>query len=282
MFDSIVENMVEKSKSTIPKNEGDYVGEDGLLYCGKCHTKKQTEIEVFGQKRRPYCLCKCEAEKKDEEEKMRKHREFQGQVKRMRQTGFPESDMASWTFENDDMANGAITQAMRSYVANFKDFCRTGKGLLLWGNLGTGKTYAACEVANALIDEGYPVLVTNFARLTNTLQGMYEGKQDYIDGLNRFALLVIDDLGAERKTEFMQEMVWNIIDSRYRAGLPMIVTTNLSIEEIKKPDNVGVGRIYDRILERCHPINVKGGSRRKKTAGAEYHKMQKILGLSNE
>lgn len=97
--------------------------------------------------------------------------------------------------------------------------------------LEPGKTYAACEVANALIDKGYPVLVTNFARITNTIQGMYEGKQDYIDSLNEFQLLVIDDLGAERESAYMQEMVYNIIDSRYRAGLPMIYTTNISIEQ---------------------------------------------------
>ena len=286
-IESIVENLIEKSEHIIPRNENDYVGEDGLLYCGNCHTKKQTEIEVFGRKRRPYCLCKCEKQKKEAfeeaERKAKEQEEFQKRVIKMRSAGFPEDDnMASWTFENDDMTNKPITEAMQNYVANFKELQARGKGLLLWGEKSTGKTFAACEVANALIDKGYPVLVTNFARLTNTLQGMYEGKQDYIDSLNKFALLVIDDLGTERKTDYMQEMVWNIVDSRYRAGLPMIITTNLTIEEIKNPDGIGCGRIYDRILERCHPINVKGANRRKKKAGAEYHDMQKLLGLSNE
>lgn len=285
-FESIIENMIERSEHVIPRNEGDYIGEDGLLYCGNCHTRKQTEIEVFGKKRRPYCLCKCEMQKKEEQEKAEKEaikqKEFQEQVKKMRSVGFPEGDkMANWTFENDDMANKVLTEAMKNYVANFKEMQERGKGLLLWGEKGTGKTFAACEVANALIDKGYPVLATNFARLTNTLQGMYEGKQDYIDNLNKFALLVIDDLGAERKTDFMQEMVWNIVDSRSRAGLPMIITTNLTIDEIKNPDGIGCGRIYDRIIERCHPINVKGVNRRKKKAGAEYLDMQKLLGLTD-
>lgn len=49
--------------------------------------------------------------------------------------------------------------------------------------------------------------ISVFARLSNTIQGMYEGKQKYIDSLNQYELLVIDDLGAERKSEFMKEMV---------------------------------------------------------------------------
>lgn len=182
-------------------------------------------------------------------------------------------------FCNDDMANEKITKAMKNYVNNFPELLKGGKGLLLYGTVGTGKTYAACEVANALIDKGYPALVTNFARLTNTIQGMYEGKQEYIDSLNRYALLVIDDLGAERKSEFMQEMVFNIIDSRYRAGLPLIITTNLSIQEIKEPSDIGNNRIYDRILERCFPVEISGASRRRKAVRENYNDMKDLLGL---
>ena len=190
--------------------------------------------------------------------------------------------MQNWTFENDDMANERITKAMRNYVDNFADLKKHGKGLLLYGSIGKGKTYAACEVANALIDKGYPVLVTNFARLTNTIQGKFEGKQEYIDSLNQFQLLVIDDLGAERKSEYMQEIVYNIIDSRYRAGLPFIITTNMTIEEIKTPTDIGNARIYDRIIERCFPIEVNGKNRRRKKVIAEYDEMKKLLGLDEK
>lgn len=177
------------------------------------------------------------------------------------------------------MSNARLTQAMQNYVDNFSAMLKDGKGLLLHGTVGTGKTYAACEVANALIDKGYPVLVTNFARLTNTLQGMFDGKQEYIDSLNKFALIVIDDLGAERKSDFMQEMVYNIIDSRYRAELPMIVTTNLAMDEIKSTESIGNARIYDRVLERCFPIEVSGASRRRKAVRESYNDMKDLLGL---
>nr|DAS46868.1 MAG TPA: Replicative helicase [Caudoviricetes sp.] len=273
-----VESLIEKSKTAIPTNDCDYIGEDGLLYCGKCHTKKQTEVMLFGTIRRPMCLCKCEAEKRDKEEAERKQADFGRKIKDLRRTGFPESNMQEWTFENDDMTNSRVTNAMKKYVENFDEMKKQGKGLLLYGNVGTGKTYAACEVANALIDKGYPVLVTNFARIINALQATFE-KQEYIDSFNRFSLLVIDDLGIERNTEFAKEQVFNIIDSRYRAGLPMIITTNLSIDKIKKPDDIENGRIYDRILERCFPIEVSGQSRRRKAIKESYDDMKNLLEL---
>lgn len=277
-----IDGIIEQGKLSIKANEGDYIGEDGLLYCGNCHTKKQTEVNIFGAVRRPMCLCKCMTEKRDAEEAAMKREKFERRTKEYRKTGFPESDMQNWTFENDDMANERITKAMRNYVDNFTELKKHGKGLLLYGSIGKGKTYAACEVANALIDKGYPVLVTNFARLTNTIQGKFEGKQEYIDSLNQFQLLVIDDLGAERKSEYMQEIVYNIIDSRYRAGLPFIITTNMTIEEIKTPTDIGNARIYDRIIERCFPIEVNGKNRRRKKVIAEYDEMKKLLGLDEK
>lgn len=278
MFESAIENIIMTANRNIPTEEGDYE-KDGLLYCGKCNTPKQCKVELFGKIRTPMCLCKCEAEKREQEKAERKRIDFLREVTRYRRMGFPESDMQEWNFENDDLSNEKLTQAMRNYADNFKEFLKSGKGLLLYGSVGTGKTYAACEVANALIDKGYPVLVTNFARLTNTLQGMFDGKQEYIDSLNKFALLVIDDLGAERKSEYMQEMVYNIIDSRYRAGLPLIVTTNLAMQEIKEPSDIGNARIYDRVLERCFPIEVSGASRRRKAVRESYNDMKNLLGL---
>ena len=265
-----------KAKQSIKVNDGDYIGDDGLWYCGQCKTPKQVEVEIFGRIRKPMCICKCEKERKEAEEKARREAE---EIAENRKAGFPESDMLTWTFENDDKQNVNVTNAMLRYVENFDYMKSKGKGLLLYGSVGTGKTFAACEVANALIDKGYSALVTSFARLTNTIQGMYEGKQEYIDGLNDFDLLVIDDLGTERKSEYMQEMVFNIIDSRYRSGLPMIITTNLTIDEITKPDSIGNSRIYDRILERCFPILVDGNSRRRKAVRADFEEIKELLGL---
>ena len=149
----------------------------------------------------------------------------------------------------------------------------------MYGTVGTGKTFAAACIANALIDKGYPCLVTNFTRLINTLSGMYDGKQDYIDGLNRFALLVIDDLATEADTEYRNEIVYNVIDSRYRAGLPMIITTNLTGEEMKKPADVRKQRICSRLFERCIPVEVKGADRRREQLRNDVKAYADLLGL---
>lgn len=273
---------IEKLSNSVPDaNEGSYVGENGLLYCAKCRTPKETIFIVPELKinRKVNQMCKCAIEKDRQEKENRQREEFNKLVTKYRRAGFPEADMTDYTFDNDDKANEKITTAMQNYVKYFASMKEQGKGLLLYGDVGTGKTFHAACVVNALIDKGFPCLMTNFARLVNTLQGMFEEKQEYIDSLNRFSLIVIDDLGAERQSEFMQEQVYNIIDSRYRAGLPLIITTNLTIEEIKKPQCVGHARIYDRLLEMCHPIEVAGISRRRQHVRENYAEMQKILGL---
>ncbi|MBQ9943795.1 MAG: ATP-binding protein, partial [Clostridia bacterium] len=203
----------------------------------------------------------------------------QQEHERKRRICFAETNMADWTFSNDDRKNEKLSDAMSNYAQKFSEFRSTGKGLLMYGTVGTGKTYYAACIANALIDRGYSVLMTNFARLTNIIQGKFEGKQEYIDGLNDYDLLVIDDLGTERSSEYMQEMVFNIIDSRYRSGLPFIITTNLTADELKKPEERAYKRIYDRILERSFPVEVSGVSRRRTALKETHADVKAMLGL---
>lgn len=275
---NFVDGLEKKAAESIKAEQGDYIGDDGLLYCAKCNTPKQARVTIFGEERTPPCLCKCAAEKLEREEEARKRAEFEKHVQQLRKTGFPESDMQRWTFANDDGANGKIMTIAKNYVENFGRMKEDGKGLLLFGDVGTGKTYAAACIANALIDKGYPVLMTNFARIANTVQGLFEGKQQYYDSLNKFPLLIIDDLSAERKTEYMQEIVFNVIDARYRAGLPLIVTTNLTGEELKNPADVTNQRTFSRLFEMCIPLQVEGADRRRERLKNAHKEYKDILG----
>ena len=81
--------------------------------------------------------------------------------------------------------------------------------------------------------------MTNFSRILNTLTGMhFEDRNQFIDSLNQYSLLIIDDLGIERNSEFALEQVFNVIDSRYRSKKPLIVTTNLTLQELNTPSDL--------------------------------------------
>lgn len=274
-FENALGNIVEATKETNAREDGDYIGEDGLLYCGKCHTRKERILTIFGKSRKESmnCACKQAAYMAMQADMRRKQLEIR------RDEAFLLSEMKDWTFANDDGANPKLTEALKRYVDGFPRMIEKAQGILLYGNSGTGKTFAACEVANALIDKGYRVFVSSFSRMANAMQSTWDGRQEYLNDLSRYQLIVIDDLGVERQTPYMQEIVYNIVDARYRSRLPMIITTNLDISEIKKPGDVSNTRIYDRLIEMCFPIEVSGASRRRGKVCESYNGMKQFLGL---
>ena len=106
------------------------------------------------------------------------------------------------------------------------------------------------------------------AERTNENSRIPEGKWWVsLDQMQRYSLLVLDDLGAERDTAYAAEQVFNVVDARVQTGLPLIVTTNLSVAEMQQADSMQLKRIYDRVLELC-PVRIKleGESRRTQNA----------------
>ncbi len=267
--------ILNAAETNNPAEEGDYIGNDGLLYCGKCRTKKERYVKILGEDRKVRMMCQCK-EAEYEAQKMEMRRK---QLEIRKDETFSLSEMKEWTFENDDGKNPSLTEAMKRYADGFPKMIEKAQGILLYGNSGTGKTFAACEVANELIEKGYKVFVSSFSRMANAMQATWEGRQNYLNDLSRYHLLVIDDLGVERQTEYMQEIVYNIIDARYRSRLPLIVTTNLDISEIKNPRDISNTRIYDRLIEMCFPIEVKGCSRRRGKVRENYFEIKQFLGL---
>lgn len=122
--------------------------------------------------------------------------------------------------------------------------------------------FAAC-IANALIEQNVSVRMTNFSSILNDLFSESD-KNKYLDRLNDHNLLIIDDLGIERGTEYALEQVYNIIDTRYKSGRPLIITTNLTLEELNYPTDVQHKRIYDRVLGMCVPGKIYRGKFQKR------------------
>ena len=255
----------------------DYI-KDGMLYCGKCNTPKQIRLSVFGGPERIVsCLCECGMKEREKEREEREREDRRRDLERRRDVGFPDDVYRDCNFDKDDLAHPDVTLRCKGFVEHFDDFYRDGMGLLFYGPVGTGKTFYASCIANALIDKGYPCLVTNFSRIINKYQSAYDDRQDYLDALNRFDLLVIDDLAVERDTDYVNEIVQTIIDARYRVRKPIIVTTNLTPDELTNPDGVRKQRGYSRLYAMTHPIKVDGADRRRSELRDRYANMERLL-----
>ena len=259
--------------------EDEYLDETGLIYCSKCRTARQKRIDAAGKRIEPRCMCACQTAEYEQREQERKHREFLDMVAKNRSVGLPDPELRKHTFENDLGYNPKQIETAKRYVQHWEEFRTTASGLLLWGNVGTGKSFIAACIANALLDKGVPVIMTNFARLLNKLTDMYAGDRNvYIDSFKRYPLMIIDDLGIERNSEFAREQVFSIIDNRYRSQLPMIVTTNLSLKKLKNPEDMARARIYDRVLERCMPVRVNEQNIRDLNKEANLVRTKQLLG----
>lgn len=278
-MDTALSNIFQNAEKANPPREGDYTGADGLLYCGKCRTAKQKRVSLPGwPEDYPFpASCKCEAARNEES---RRKQQLETLVLDLRETAFDEPEMLRWTFANDRGFQPTLTEGMKRYVEMLTtkplEEC---PGLLLTGDVGRGKSFAAAQVVNALIAKGIRCRMTSFGRIEDDLKDRQVNAKEYRERLNHCKLLVLDDLGTERSTSYMDEFVYKIIDARYRSRLPLILTTNLPLEEIKKPKTTADSRVFSRILQMCHPVNVEGHDIRRQIAAGRYVDMRDALGI---
>lgn len=262
------------------EREGDYHNEDGLLICGKCHTQKECVLtKSDGTTKTVHCACNCSVEQNKRENEEKRKRDRMQYLDSMRRTGFPDAEMREWTFAKSDHTDQRNENIAHRYIANFAAMREQGTGLLLCGQVGTGKSFLAAAIANELINQGTPCLMTNFSRIISRVSEKFGGDQKYLDDLNRFDLLIIDDLGAERDTEFTWERVMNVIDARYRAGLPLIITTNLRPKDFTDRGDIRRQRVFSRLKEMCVCLEVKGVDRRGKKMQDKLQTAKSLLGL---
>lgn len=282
-MNEFLEKFLADRSASRPLAEDEYIDKtSGLVYCKKCHTPRQASVELGGTLFHPCCICQCQSEARELELAKEKQLQEQQRIARLKANGLQDASLRQFTFANDTGINPEMQKA-HSYVEHWPEMKATATGLLLWGNVGTGKSFFAGCIANALLDQGVPVLMTNFSRILNALTGMFsDDRNKYIDSLNHYSLLIIDDLGMERGTEYALEQVFNVIDARLRSNLPLIVTTNLTLDELKHPADLAHERIYSRVLERCIPLKINNQNIRQMKAQENFTRTKQLLSDTKE
>lgn len=281
----MIGEVAEKVLANIADSAGslpdDYIGSDGLLYCGQCNTRKEREIIWFdGKPKKVPVMCKCRAEeerlKKEQMQKEEEMRSIQrGKISSMMDDTFRTACFANYQIRN---GNERHLKVAKKYCIEFSKMYERNQGLLFWGTVGTGKSYTAACIANYLLEANTSVVMTSFVRILQEMQGFdREREETFTNKLNSVKLLIIDDLGAERSTDYALEKVYGIVDNRYRAKKPLILTTNLTLRQMQEATDIRYARIYDRIFEMCYPMEFSGVSWRKREAAQRYEETRKIL-----
>lgn len=246
---------------------------DGLLHCRKCGGHRQTVLPspFGGGYFMPRCVCPCQQEERERRRAAEERQQRMERIRRRKAQGLQDRYLYDYTFANDNGENLLMDKA-RAYVEHWERAYRENTGLLLFGDVGTGKSFFAGCVANALLEKDVPVLMTNFPTILNRLTGMFaEDRIAFLSSLDEYDLLILDDLGVERGTAYAMEQMFTVVDSRYRSRKPMIVTTNLKKTRQTSPTPVSMTVFWSGTPQSFFPAGTSGRKtplRRKRRRGA--------------
>lgn len=264
-----------------PAEEGDYEREDGILMCGKCHTPRRKYIDVMGRQVLVPIPCQCRKdadEAKQLEEKRQK--DFEA-VQDLKKGSLIDSKFKDCTFATCKVVPDNIKQVRlcKSYADRFEQMLEKNQGLLLYGNVGTGKSYLSACIANSIMERLHSVCATSTVKIMDLARDFNakEALANLEAKMMKADLLILDDLGAESESTYAKEIVYRVIDDRYRTQKPMVITTNLTLKQIAQCLDLNKKRVYDRILEVCYPMQFDGKSFRQIEAQNRYSEMRQLL-----
>jgi DNA replication protein DnaC len=172
----------------------------------------------------------------------------------------PISDMAR------DTARAPVYKAVKGYVETIDERLADGEGLWLMGDVGTGKTSLAMLVSKAAVEAGHTVAIYSLPRLLSRIRRTYDaeaGEQSYLEFFERLTqvdLLHVDDLGAEKRSDWVLEQLYAIVNERYETQRSVVVTTNL--DQAALEEQIGP-RTVSRLVEICNdPLPLYGDDMR--------------------
>lgn len=165
--------------------------------------------------------------------------------------------MRGWSFDTypDRPAQRVALEVGRTWVAGY--LAGERRNLMLFGSVGGGKTGLAWAIVRAVIEGGGDAMIVTFRELLADLRLSFDDKQNGvpIDYLRapRVALLALDDVGAERPTDFARDELASLIERRYSRRMPMVITSNYEPEDLARrlghDDKVVGERILSRLVE---------------------------------
>lgn len=222
--------------------------------------------------------CRCYREKQQQEEKERQLAELEYKRRNAKNNSLMDEKAKNAIFEkltvNND--NRRYIRASENYCEHWNENYKANRGLLFYGGTGRGKTTLACCIANRLTDKGVNVKVMSVNAMIQRVKDSYRnkgenGETEIKAEIKNASLLILDDLGAEYKTEWSACFLYEIIDERYRTGKPTIVTTNLSLRQLREhlTDVNGIPRAFDRLVEGLTPVEFQCRNYRTEQAKAK-------------
>jgi DNA replication protein DnaC len=221
----------------------------------------------------PSCDC---LEKRDREERKFKEEkmEVSNKVKKYRDISIIDEGFKKASFEKAERDTEKIVDMCEEYAKNFIKKGTIKKGLLLYGGCGVGKTYLAACIANYLMEHGKTVLALTLGGILRKIksEGWDQIEIKLLEEITKCDLLILDDIGVEKMSDWALEKIFNLVDERYRVEKPVIITTNLNYNIKKENCEIanyfamnGKDRIRDRLNSMCIPVEMKGQSRRRIT-----------------
>ena len=159
-----------------------------------------------------------------------------------------------------------VVKRVRAFCESLQENLDAGRGLWFFGTSGTGKTTLAMLISKTALETGHSVAIYSLPRLLSRVRQTYDaesGGHSYSELFRRLStvdLLHLDDLGAEKQTEWVLEQLYALINERYERERSVVVTSNLEDDELEK--QLGT-RILSRLIEMCgDPVHLFGDDRR--------------------
>ena len=267
MNGAIYDVFAETSAKAAGIHEGNltYIGDDGLRRCKVCGKKLETILHFNSPALKSMdgmkvnCICICDKARREKIEKEMQMLAKKSDAPIVRAECFKSKAMHDMIFKNDDSPNSEAGSTTRGYVRSFNN---NSKWLFIYGTYGTGKSFYAACIANALIDKGYTVRMGTGADYEAEIFAAQDKAAAYQKLLD-YDLLILDDFASERKSDYMFEVIYNIINDRYNAKKPIVFTSNMTTEKTGNPTDPRIRRIMSRIWERGYPVEMVGQDRRK-------------------